>query len=91
MAHLPSTLLRKQYLHFYMKTIKTMQQIITVNNAMIQMGVRCDRAGKAGNGLYQQQLRLRLDVMEGMKTLLEEYLGYLTDELEKIDRLVQLL
>ena len=70
---------------------KAVQQITMLDNAMEQIQVRCKRSEKTGNELYQQQLRLRLDILEGMKTLMEEYACYLSEVLGKIEALVQLL
>ena len=79
-----------EYLRFQFSTINTKfhvacKQLVAVNNNINMLQARYDRANAAGQKSFRYTLRLKLAVMEGLRTVMYEYACRQADSLDDLE------
>jgi len=78
----------EQLVDLHRKFQAACQQIVLLNNQLIDMQIRYDRAAAAGHTPFRYILRLRLMSVEGVRNYIYEYVLNKAEEIEELQTIL---
>ena len=61
------------------------RQLILLNNLILTLQARCDRAAQSNQRSFRYSIRLRMITIEGLRNTLHEYASSLADKLDYLE------